>query len=54
VTIRDRSVLTLLLPAEPGPDDTVLVTVAGVVEYHNAQQIAGAVHAAIVRWTPRI
>jgi anti-anti-sigma factor len=42
----------LSLRAEPRPDDTVVITVAGVVEYHNAQQIAGAVHAAIARWTP--
>lgn len=31
----------------------MVITVSGVVEYHNAQQIPGAVHAAIVRWTPK-
>jgi anti-anti-sigma factor len=45
--------VTLSIHAEPSGDDTVLISVSGVVEHHNAQQVPGAVHAAIVRWSPR-
>lgn len=41
-----------LLHAESQADDSVMITVAGVVAYHNPDQIPGAVRAAVARWTP--
>lgn len=46
--------MSSLLHAESCPDDTVIITVAGVVAYQSPEQIPGAVHAAIVRWAPRV
>jgi anti-sigma B factor antagonist len=50
----DGAGVTLSLRAEDSGDGTVLITAEGMVEYHSAQQIPGAVHAAIVRWSPRL
>ncbi|MEV8504910.1 STAS domain-containing protein [Actinoplanes sp. NPDC051475] len=32
----------------------MIITVAGVVAYQSPEQVPGAVHAAIVRWAPRV
>ena len=45
--------MSLSLRAECRDDDTALISVGGELEYGNAQQIPGVVHAAIVRWSPR-
>ena len=45
--------MSLFLHAESQPDDTVIITVSGVVAYQTPDQIPGAVRAAIVRWAPQ-
>ncbi len=42
-----------LLHAESRADDTVIITISGVVAYQSPDQITGAVRAAIVRWAAR-
>ena len=44
--------VSLLLNAEHRDDNVVLITAEGRIDRTNAQQIPGAVHAAIVRWAP--
>lgn len=50
----DGTRVTVALRAQDCGDETVLINVEGLVDYHTAQQIPGAVHAAIVRWAPRL
>lgn len=45
--------MTLSIHADHHGDQTVLITLSGVVEESNAPQIPGAVHATIVRWAPQ-